>query len=457
MSLKKIIRKKIHQKLDWLYAYIKTRTYKESENKISGIITEIKSVGYGFKYNGTNLYISKPKKVIIGNNVHIGDNFYAKTDGGLIIGHNTHISRNVTLYTENHNYEGVALPYDHTSNYKPVIIGDNVWVGMNVSIMPGVTIGEGAIIGLGTVVNRDVKPYEVVGPALAQTIKLRDVDHYKLLNLKKAYGGVNGDLLSKENLKDFLPTYKDFKDKPIVFVLSTGRSGSMSITNILNQHPACKAFHEDIIQLIRLSTQLAYDFNNQKLMVELLAIFETKVWSAQSNQLIVHSDQRLWNLIPFLATFFTKSKFIHLVRQPEPCISSMVARNWYQDEEFEKFNNHEWAKFRLQGDKVGAFTSEEWSKLTNIQKCVWYYFYINETINAELKNISDDRTMYLELETIGGSIYELQKFLGLMPNDLKVVKMNAVKPQDKVNLESLSSQTIKTEIDLMKAGFDWKI
>lgn len=38
----------------------------------------------------------------------------------------------------------------------PIVIGDNVWIGLRSTILKGVTIGEGAIVAAGSVVNRDV-------------------------------------------------------------------------------------------------------------------------------------------------------------------------------------------------------------------------------------------------------------------------------------------------------------
>jgi acetyltransferase-like isoleucine patch superfamily enzyme len=39
---------------------------------------------------------------------------------------------------------------------KPVIIGDNVWIGAHCLVLPGVTIGDGAVIGAGSIVTRSV-------------------------------------------------------------------------------------------------------------------------------------------------------------------------------------------------------------------------------------------------------------------------------------------------------------
>ena len=71
-------------------------------------------------------------------------------------------------------------------NNKAVNIGNDVWIGANVIILPGVTISDGAIIAAGAVVNKDVKPFEIVGGVPAKTIKYRfDEDIInKLLKIK---------------------------------------------------------------------------------------------------------------------------------------------------------------------------------------------------------------------------------------------------------------------------------
>ncbi|MGZ4179456.1 MAG: DapH/DapD/GlmU-related protein [Solirubrobacteraceae bacterium] len=38
----------------------------------------------------------------------------------------------------------------------PVVIGDDVWIGINATILKGVAIGSGAIVAAGAVVAKDV-------------------------------------------------------------------------------------------------------------------------------------------------------------------------------------------------------------------------------------------------------------------------------------------------------------
>ncbi|OAK74429.1 acyltransferase [Lederbergia galactosidilytica] len=94
-----------------------------------------------------------------------------------LIGPNTIIGRNVIMapecqiYTRNKKFnktEKRIIGYEKT---KPVIIGDNCWIGARVLIMPGVKIGEGCIIAAGAVVSKSTEPYTVVAGNPAKEVK----------------------------------------------------------------------------------------------------------------------------------------------------------------------------------------------------------------------------------------------------------------------------------------------
>jgi acetyltransferase-like isoleucine patch superfamily enzyme len=46
--------------------------------------------------------------------------------------------------------------YDQWDVSEPIVIGNNVWIGMNVIVMPGVKIGNNVVIGANSVVTKDV-------------------------------------------------------------------------------------------------------------------------------------------------------------------------------------------------------------------------------------------------------------------------------------------------------------
>jgi acetyltransferase-like isoleucine patch superfamily enzyme len=56
----------------------------------------------------------------------------------------------------------------------PIVIEDNVWIGLESTILKGVTIGTGAMVAAGSLVTRDVPPYTLVTGRPA-TVKRSDI------------------------------------------------------------------------------------------------------------------------------------------------------------------------------------------------------------------------------------------------------------------------------------------
>ncbi len=55
--------------------------------------------------------------------------------------------------------------------YRPVWIGDNVWIGYRAMVLKGVTIGDGAIVAANSVVTKDVPPHCIVAGNPAKVIR----------------------------------------------------------------------------------------------------------------------------------------------------------------------------------------------------------------------------------------------------------------------------------------------
>ena len=53
----------------------------------------------------------------------------------------------------------------------PVVIKDNVWIGMGAVILKGVTIGENSVVAAGAIVSKDVPPNSVVAGNPAAVVK----------------------------------------------------------------------------------------------------------------------------------------------------------------------------------------------------------------------------------------------------------------------------------------------
>lgn len=126
---------------------------------------------------GKNVNIEKgasfSNKTILGDNSGIGIN--ARICGECTIGDNVMMGTDVVVITRNHRFDRTDIPmisqgFEET---KPVVIGNDVWIGDRVMIMPGVNVGEGAILAAGAVVTHNVPPYAIVGGVPAKVIKMR--------------------------------------------------------------------------------------------------------------------------------------------------------------------------------------------------------------------------------------------------------------------------------------------
>ena len=99
----------------------------------------------------------------------------ARINGTCTIGTHVMMGADVTVITHNHSFERTDIPMmdQGFEEDRPVVIGNDVWIGDKVTILPGVNIGDGSIIGAGAVVTHDVPPYAIVGGVPAKIIRMR--------------------------------------------------------------------------------------------------------------------------------------------------------------------------------------------------------------------------------------------------------------------------------------------
>ncbi len=117
---------------------------------------------------GKGVWIETPFYCDYGENITIGENTFINTncifldDNTISIGKNGLIAPYVQIYTATHPLRASEriVAEGHGNSYvtstKPVVIGDNVWIGGNSVIFPGVTIGNNVTIGAGSVVTKSL-------------------------------------------------------------------------------------------------------------------------------------------------------------------------------------------------------------------------------------------------------------------------------------------------------------
>lgn len=110
-------------------------------------------IGDNVGISGTTISVSEA--VTIGNNVLIGS--------GCLIADNDAHPMDAEKRRDIYNNNDVAT--------RPVVIGDDAFIGARSIILKGVNIGQGAVVGAGSVVTKDVPPHTIVAGNPAKVVK----------------------------------------------------------------------------------------------------------------------------------------------------------------------------------------------------------------------------------------------------------------------------------------------
>jgi acetyltransferase-like isoleucine patch superfamily enzyme len=93
----------------------------------------------------------------------------------IVIGSNCMIGAQCAFMPYQHGFTDPSQPMKQQplTSRGPIVLEDDVWLGVRVTVLDGVVIGKGAIVGAGAVVTRDVPPYTIVGGVPARVIRSR--------------------------------------------------------------------------------------------------------------------------------------------------------------------------------------------------------------------------------------------------------------------------------------------
>ena len=132
-----------------------------------------KYVGVNMPESGVFLYgkirwSTEPWLITLGSNVHITDGVRFEThDGGTLLFRNKVPDLEIT---------------------KPIVIGNNVYLGNNVIILPGVKIGNNVVVGAGAIVSKDIPSNSVAVGVPARVIKTAD-EYFKKIQKESLHLG----------------------------------------------------------------------------------------------------------------------------------------------------------------------------------------------------------------------------------------------------------------------------
>lgn len=140
---------------------------------------------------GSNVKIAKycsifgaPENLlIIGENTYVGMhsilNGFARE---LKIGSRVSIAQKVNIMTDSGPNASQAMQMVFPLENKPVIIGDDCWIGANSVILPGVILGKFCVVAANSCVKDSFPSYSVIGGSPARLIRVLSHEEIQKLN-----------------------------------------------------------------------------------------------------------------------------------------------------------------------------------------------------------------------------------------------------------------------------------
>jgi acetyltransferase-like isoleucine patch superfamily enzyme len=126
---------------------------------------------------GTTIQANRGSRVLIGDDVAIGENVFISSMVAILIGSGVGVSNQVDIRDHNHIAKDSRLdkpglqPWASGFSGAPIVIEKGALLSNKVSVTSGVCIGRNAIVGANSVVTRHVRPDSVVGGAPARLIR----------------------------------------------------------------------------------------------------------------------------------------------------------------------------------------------------------------------------------------------------------------------------------------------
>ncbi len=118
-----------------------------------------------------NVILTHTYGLRVGRSFSINSGALIDARGGISIGDSVMVGPYAVVVSSDHDFKQINKSMSSQNHIlKPVVIGNDVWIGTHAVIKAGVKIGKGAVISAGAVVTKDVNDYQIVGGVPAKVI-----------------------------------------------------------------------------------------------------------------------------------------------------------------------------------------------------------------------------------------------------------------------------------------------
>lgn len=173
------------------------------------------------------------------------------------------------------------------------------------------------------------------------------------------------------------------------FVLSTGRCGTLWLTELLRPSRQALVNHSEYPELIRHS-RLAYEQYEQTPRVFCEIIRATRdeliIEAYKREQVYVETNNRITFFAHAIKQVYPKARFIHLVRHPGDFVRSGWNRKWYDGHPHDV------------GRIVKLGPSDAWQAMSDIEKIAWLWNETNRYVEDFLSGLPQDSYVQVKAE-----------------------------------------------------------
>ena len=222
-------------------------------------------------------------------------------------------------------------------------------------------------------------------------------------------------------------------DKPPVFVLSTGRSGSTMLARALGLHSSLYAVHEPQPKLNAESFAEWTDSHSRDQIESKTALKRDWLIAQTHYQDLVYVESAyfLAHLVPVLHRLYG-AKFIHLHRNGMDFVRSGYERPWYVDRRHPATVMKRWIRRRWLID-IGVSNEDHQlptpeGLTSRFEKISWLWMEINRVIMEDLAELADEYSLQVAVEDLNQErdFRRITDFIGVEPTSRTIEEMVAL-------------------------------